>query len=563
MNKNIEIKYQEAEYMRDMEPYVAYLRAIEEVFDLTIINGFADLGCNNGQLIKTLHKKYPDIEILGLDYFEWAKKHTDTSIQEQIKITDLGLPYDFEKQYDIVNCSEVGEHLEPKVENVLLDNITKASKDIIILTWSNIKNDSNSQHINPHSKKYIISKFDIRGFGYWKEATDKIKNILRLSLDGVGYTWWADNIMIFKKITFFPINSRYFIQGINTDSGAHEIFLSPHSLHSYGWKPLQFEFKYLTDKIKSHVALREKLSILHIGDGDYYFLKKISIGSASPGKRALTTAYKKINMELFRSLFWHNDIIAFNLGPGVITSWRSFVMTDLFVKIWNNIFKKPLPIFDHKKIRYGFSLISKWLTFFNIFPTISIWFYSFKRGSDYFTKARNLTIGNTPSCESVYALVATKWLFKNFKNEIGLIAGKEKLELIKKLIVNNTYREEIGVDSFCDYIDIPQKGAADDVEKLAKSLSQKIGESRAKIFLVGAGSSKLALIPLLQTYSDAVFVDIGGGIDALAGVICQDRPYFVDWTNYRIKNYDYSKIDFMDQGNPAWDRKHYKTVFLE
>ena len=70
-------------------------------------------------------------------------------------------------------------------------------------------------------------------------------------------------------------------------------------------------------------------------------------------------------------------------------------------------------------------------------------------------------------------------------------------------------------------------------------------------------------MPLLKEYSDAIFIDVGCGLDALAGIVCQDRPYFADWTDYRLKDYDYKSIDFMDQGNPAWERPYFKTKYIE
>jgi len=562
MKADIAKEYGEGEYLREIAPYKAYLNALEEVFDWSIVDGFADLGCNNGCLLEVLHKKYPHIDLLGLDYFEWAKKHSDVSISDNIEIADLGLPYNFEKQYDIVNCSEVGEHLDQKVEDTLIDNITKASKDIIVVTWSNVRSDLNSQHVNPRSKRYLISKFSLKGFDYWAEATSRIENSLRLSLEGVGYMWWADNIIVFKKRAFFPMKSRYFVQGISTNNESHRIDLSSRSFFSYGKEPIQFEFKKLTDEIKYCIANRKSLSILRASDGDYFFLNKIAIGSASPGRRALTVSYDQIDMGLFRSMFWHNDVVTFNLGPGTITSWRSYIMMELVAKLFNKVFKKTPIILNNKEIRYGFNIISKYLTFLNILPTLSIWLYSFRRGKKYFEKAHNLTLGNNPSCESVYSLITTKWLFKNYKNDIGIIAGKEKLEIIKELAKKKEYCQYVGIDSFADYIDIPQKGAADDIRSLSLSLSERISKSKAKIFLVGAGSSKVALIPLLQTYSDAVFIDVGAGVDALAGIVCQDRPFFADWVNYRLKDKDYSKIDFMDQGNPAWKDPAYKTIVI-
>ena len=43
----------------------------------------------------------------------------------------------------------------------------------------------------------------------------------------------------------------------------------------------------------------------------------------------------------------------------------------------------------------------------------------------------------------------------------------------------------------------------------------------------------------------AVFMDVGAGIDMIAGSINIRRPYAGNWTNYRIKGYDYSNIDYL------------------
>ena len=38
----------------------------------------------------------------------------------------------------------------------------------------------------------------------------------------------------------------------------------------------------------------------------------------------------------------------------------------------------------------------------------------------------------------------------------------------------------------------------------------------------------------IRDSTDAVFLDVGASIDALAGIIDIDRPYAGDWTNYQI-----------------------------
>lgn len=562
MLPEIEKKYTEEEYMRTPEPYVMYLRSLEKLFDFSIIDSFADLGCSSGRLIEHMKAKYPHVEVFGFEYFEWAKKHADPAIKDFIQLGDLSKPLNHTKKYSIVNCTEVGEHIEKDAEDVLLTNIVSLVDDILILTWSNEEHDGDGQHVNPRTKKYIINKLSKMGLLFWKEATSEIKNTLELSLEGVGHNWWPENIMVFKKAKFLNTKSRYFLQGAHTDDAGHARYLTENNIRNYGDQPLQLAFKNLATTIATSVATRTPLSILRASDGDYLFLREIEKGSAKPGRRALTKKYSEINTSLFRSLFWHNDIIATNLGPDAIWSWRTFITLELPEKVLRRIFKNRFSFTQNSYLRYALDKAITPFLYFGTLPSLVAKLYSFKRGDVYYKKTLSLIDGTSLPCEAVYGLVATKHIFKNFKNEISIIAGKEKLDIIKQLMHNDEYRNYLGVESFCDYIEIPQKGAADNVEKLAQSYQHIVKHSKAKVFLVGAGSSKIALIPLLQMYSDAVFIDVGAGIDALAGIVCQDRPFFANWVNHKIKDYDYSKVDFMDKDNPAWNKEGYITKVI-
>ena len=52
------------------------------------------------------------------------------------------------------------------------------------------------------------------------------------------------------------------------------------------------------------------------------------------------------------------------------------------------------------------------------------------------------------------------------------------------------------------------------------------------------------MIHRLKKYTDAVFLDVGAGIDAIAGLIDIDRTYFGDWTNYQIDGDQvYNEVD--------------------
>jgi len=52
----------------------------------------------------------------------------------------------------------------------------------------------------------------------------------------------------------------------------------------------------------------------------------------------------------------------------------------------------------------------------------------------------------------------------------------------------------------------------------------------------------MAIAHKFKNAKPAVYIDVGAGIDGLAGMLDIKRPYAGDWTNFRVKNYDYSEV---------------------
>ena len=560
MNPQLAQEYIEEDYERPLLPYKFYLDALEEVFDLSIVDSFLDLGCNNARLLEALNRKYRHLELLGVDYFQWSKDHADTSVRDRVQLLDLAQPQHFAKPYDIVNCSEVGEHIERAAEDVFLNNLVACTNKILILTWSNEPSHGNDQHQNPRSKNYIIQRLQQKGLYYWPEASQNLSWSLRKNLGGIGHGWWADNVMIFRRLRFLPIHSAYYIQGLNTDNVNHKKYFLKPGLY---YQSLQAAFLRLAQTILALSRQRKGASILRASDGDYFFIRGIGIGSAKPGRRALTKPYDEINLPLFRRLFWQNDIITVSVEKPMHRAWKKFIFYELADQVLRKFKFKIRGHEAFKVIQHVLDPILSPLATNPGFLNIISWLYARKKGPGYWQKSQQIVDKTYMPMEAVYALLASKWLLRNFKNQIGIITGGPKLALIQKLMGYQEYRQYIETDSFTDYLEIPQIGAADNLEQLAERLGQRVAQSQAKVFLVAAGSSKIGLMPLLKAYSDAIFIDAGAGVDALAGIISQDRPYFADWVNFRLRHYDYSDVDFMDQGNPAREDKKFTTVYLD
>jgi hypothetical protein len=66
------------------------------------------------------------------------------------------------------------------------------------------------------------------------------------------------------------------------------------------------------------------------------------------------------------------------------------------------------------------------------------------------------------------------------------------------------------------------------------------------VYLYGVGHVKSGLIHHLPKIKNAIYLDVGAGIDGLAGLIDTDRPYANNWINYRLKNYNYNSLDLLN-----------------
>ena len=237
-------------------------------------------------------------------------------------------------------------------------------------------------------------------------------------------------------------------------------------------------FKYHINQLV--LEKKDATTFYKFGDGDYRFLMAQEIGSAKPGKRALSVPYSKINLESHRDGANKCDYYTCEIYP------ENRLMFSELIK---------------KDISYP--------------------------------------------AEYGYGLVANKWFFKKFDGKIGLIGAKEKIILIQELMKRQEYKDYLGINQFNDYIYYPQKYACDDIDSVEKYVGEQLEKSNSKIFLLGIGHSKSAILHRLKKYTNSVFMDVGAGLDMIAGCINITRPYAGDWVNNRINGYDYSKIDYL------------------
>jgi hypothetical protein len=242
------------------------------------------------------------------------------------------------------------------------------------------------------------------------------------------------------------------------------------------------KYEVFQNNLQEYVNNVSSLSLIKFGDGDYFFLNGIEEGSAKPGKRALSKNYKDIDLDFFRK------------------SWEKI-----------DIFTCEVPESDRKR----FSEISQ------------------NRAPDY-------------PAEYIYASVANRWFFSNLGEDLAVIGGNQKIGLIEELQKFKKYRDYLGLSKPFKTIKIPEKFACDNIEQTIEVTLKQVEASGARVFFLGVGHAKSALLPALSTSYPGVFIDIGSGIDALAGVVDIYRPYFGSWVNYQLNDRRfYSQVDYL------------------
>ena len=234
--------------------------------------------------------------------------------------------------------------------------------------------------------------------------------------------------------------------------------------------------------LDSAIVAGQSHTYLHIGDGDYYVLTGQAIGSARPGKRAIS---KPIDARTRQRLLRNVE--------------KATYRSALIYPNYRNLLSKR-------------------------FPSLSL---------DYAT-------------EFIYASLSSRWLLKKYGPRIGLIGAGPKIRLIKDLMASEMYRSYLGTESFGSYVEIPQKFAADNPGELISSLRDQMGASNVDLYLLGMGSSKMAVLHELPRIQEAIYLDVGVGIDALAGIVNPWRPYFGSWVNHQFRDPSrYDDIDFL------------------
>ncbi|MHA2401911.1 MAG: hypothetical protein ACXADH_02885 [Candidatus Kariarchaeaceae archaeon] len=168
-----------------------YRRLGYELTKLFDIKSMVDFGCGLGSYIEGA--KNAGATVLGYEVaYNNAEKYIPDVIKEHVSYGHVGKPMNT----PVCDCSlsiEVAEHLVESEAETFIDNLTRASSRLIVLTAST---KGAIYHFNRQRKEYWIELVEKRGFKYSEEKTNMLREVWK-KVGAQGYLLW--NLMVFEK----------------------------------------------------------------------------------------------------------------------------------------------------------------------------------------------------------------------------------------------------------------------------------------------------------------------------------------------------------------------------
>ena len=157
-----------------------------------------DLGAGDGRYSYNLANNKTDAYAVEMHKWELPQMPT----QSVTCIThNLTKPLNLNREFDLVLCIEVAEHLPESAADVLCDTITKHCGELLIFTAAP-PGQTGDGHINCQPKQYWLDKLLERHLIFLPEETMFISTGWK-SILGKKMPWLHNNIMMFQKREIF------------------------------------------------------------------------------------------------------------------------------------------------------------------------------------------------------------------------------------------------------------------------------------------------------------------------------------------------------------------------
>jgi len=171
-------------------PAIAAARVVVELLRSRLIfRSVLDVGCGVGLWLREYCTQGVE-DVFGLDG-PWVPKENLAIPAENFLTHDLTMPFQLGRQFDLVMCLEVAEHLPAASADVLLPGMAAHGGQIFFSAA--IPGQGGFQHVNEQLQDYWIERFRAREF----TAYDVIRPLI-WNHPNVPY-YYAQNALVFSR----------------------------------------------------------------------------------------------------------------------------------------------------------------------------------------------------------------------------------------------------------------------------------------------------------------------------------------------------------------------------
>ena len=182
---------------------ICALQSAEHFYDTFLnhfnINSILDVGCGRGAWLSVAKRK--DVTtVFGIDG-DYVDMNTLLISQNEFEKKNIELPFDLNKKFDLVQCLEVGEHINKDKSEILVKNIIKHG-DFILFSAAQ-PGQGGTNHINEQEIKFWKNIYNDNGylaFDFPRILNRDINNIM---------PWYRYNMILYVKkeaINLIPDN---------------------------------------------------------------------------------------------------------------------------------------------------------------------------------------------------------------------------------------------------------------------------------------------------------------------------------------------------------------------
>ena len=157
------------------------------------LKSVVDFGCGAGWFLYYF-KKFGIDDLLGIEPNKEILEVLDKSVRENIKFLDLSKGVDLHRRFDAAMNIEVGEHMNKKYADILVENITRHTNLLIFSAAT--PGQGGYGHINEQKFEYWMDKLRCVNFLHSEKETKKFREYLSRKK---AKKWYKRNISVFRR----------------------------------------------------------------------------------------------------------------------------------------------------------------------------------------------------------------------------------------------------------------------------------------------------------------------------------------------------------------------------